>query len=254
MDKTLRHQIGLFAVAQQTPSSSFYMAATAVLVGLLITWIAAEARAVRDELIAEQTGSEATSHMLRIPKRSILPISVGLAVGAVAALWALSQGRAETWQTIVVWASLALGFVSVPLSVALATSEIRRNEVLTKRFGFAKRWGPPVVALIVGLIASPVVLGERLSGAKFPVYGTCLTGGCGLKQRSGPGPAFTEVNRGDRLTDGKQVHVVCQIAGSPPKGYKSPVWDQLPNGRYVSDAFVDTPNRSGGFSEGLSRC
>jgi hypothetical protein len=94
----------------------------------------------------------------------------------------------------------------------------------------------------------------RFAGAKFAVYGTCLTGGCGLKQRRGPGPAFPEVNRGNRLKDGEQVLVVCQTTGLPPNGYKNRIWDLLPNGRYVSDVFVETPNRGGGFSSGLPRC
>lgn len=92
------------------------------------------------------------------------------------------------------------------------------------------------------------------AAAKYMVYGTCLSGGCGLKQRSGPGSNFHEVDRYDRLSDGVKVEVVCQASGEPPDGYESKVWDKLPNGLFVSDAFVDTPNRQGSFSESLLRC
>jgi hypothetical protein len=105
------------------------------------------------------------------------------------------------------------------------------------------------------VIATPSLL-EHLLAPKptYSVYGTCIEGGCGLKQRSGPGPTFPEVDKRDRIQDGVKVRVVCQTVGAPPKGFSNRVWDRMPNGRYVSDVFVNTPNRNGRLSKGLPRC
>jgi hypothetical protein len=249
----------VLAVGERALSPSFYATATAVLLALLITWLLAEARGLREDLIAELTASHVTSHMGRIPGASLLAVAVVLAVGALIALRVQFRGEADSWEEILIWAALGLGFVAVGFSLVLSvlvTSEITRSETLVRTLGIAKKSVPTLVALIFGVLASPLFYNERvrLAGAKFAVYGTCLTGGCGLKQRRGPGPAFPEVNRGDRLRDGEQVLVVCQTTGPPPNGYKNRIWNLLPNGRYVSDVFVDTPNRKGGFSSGLPRC
>ena len=248
----------VFAVGDNS-LPSFYATATAVLLALLITWLVAEARGLREDLIAELTASEVTSRVGRISGASMLAVAVVLAVGALTALRVQFRGRADSWEEVLIWAALGLGFVGVAFSLVLnvlATSEITRNEALVRTLGVAKKSVPATVALIFGLLASPLFHKEhvRLAGAKFAVYGTCLTGGCGLKQRRGPGPAFAEVDRGERLEDGEQVLVVCQTSGPPPNGYKNRVWDLLANGRYVSDVFVDTPNRNGGFSVSLPRC
>jgi hypothetical protein len=110
-------------------------------------------------------------------------------------------------------------------------------------------------ALMALFIATTPTLFKNLVAPKprYAVYGTCLEGGCGLKQRRGPGPAFKEVDSRDRLLDGTNVIVICQKRGGLLKGFDNRVWDRLANGRYVSDVFVDTPNRHG-FSEGIRRC
>jgi hypothetical protein len=250
--------LGVFAVAEKA-LSPFYATTTSVLLALLITWLVAEARGLRADLIAELTASDMTSRVGRIPGASMLAVAVVLAVGALTALRVQFRGQADSWEVILIWAALGLGFVGVAFSLVLnvlATSEITRNEALIRTLSFGKKSLPAMAALVFGLLASPLFHKQhiRLAGAKFAVYGTCLTGGCGLKQRLGPGPAFPEVDRGDRLKDGEQVLVVCQTLGVAPKGYTNRVWDLLPTGRYVSDVFVETPNRHGGFSSGLPRC
>lgn len=246
----LRQHVGELAVA---PQAEFYGAAAGTLLALIALHVA-EAQGIGKQMVAARMGREDSSYIQRIPKGVIGPITLYLVAGELTALRVLSEGYASRWEPVVVWTSVTVGLVSVACTVAIATSEIRRNDALIATFSHAKKWGPPIVGVIVGLVASPLVWGKQFSGATFSVYGTCLEGGCGLKQRSGPGRDFREIDSSDRLPDDKQVHVVCQAPGPPPKGYKSRVWDQLPNGLYVSDAFVDTPNRSGGFSEGLPRC
>lgn len=105
------------------------------------------------------------------------------------------------------------------------------------------------------VITTPNLLRSLLAPEPtYSVYGTCLEAGCGLKQRSGPGRAFPEVDKRDRIEDGATVRVICQTLGDSPRGFRNRVWDRLANGRYVSDAFVTTPNRGGGFSRGLPKC
>jgi hypothetical protein len=258
LDERFRRHVVMSAVGEKA-LSPFFATTTTVLLALLITWLVAETRALRDDLVAELSDSHVTSRIARIPGASMLAVAVVLLVGALTSLRVQFRGKAGSWEEILIWAALGLGFVGVAFSLVLnvlATSEITRNAALARTLGVGKKLVPVSVGLVFGLLASPLFHKERvqLAGAKFAVYGTCLTGGCGLKQRRGPGPAFPEAGRGERLKDGEQVLVVCQAAGSPPKGYKNRVWDLLPNGRYVSDVFVDTPNRMGGFSSGLPRC
>jgi hypothetical protein len=239
--------------------SPFYATTITVLLALLITWLVAEGRGLREDLIAELTATDVTARIGRIPGAYMLAVAIVLALGALTALRVQFRGDASSWDQILIWSSLGLGFVGVAFSLVLnvlATSPITRNEAFVRAIGLGKKLVPAMVALVFGLLASPLFHTERvrLVGAKSAVYGTCLTGGCGLKQRRGPGPAFREVNREDRLTDGERVLVVCQATGPSPKGTNNRIWDRLPNGLYVSDAFVDTPNRSGDFSAGLLRC
>jgi hypothetical protein len=256
----------VFAVSEKA-LSPFYATTTVVLLGLLITWLVAEARGLREDLIAERTGSHVSSRVGRIPGASMLAVAVVLAVGALTALRVQFRGEVDNWEVIVIWASLGLGFSGAAFSLmlnVLATSEMTRNEALVRTLRFGKSLVPVAVALVFGLLASPLFDSDRvrLAGAKFAVNGTCLSRGCGLKQRRGPGPAFPEVDPRERLQDGELVLVVCQTMGPPPRGTKddknqaweNPVWDLLPNGRYVSDVYMDTPNRDGGFSLGLPRC
>jgi hypothetical protein len=237
--------------------SPFYATSTIVLLALLITWLVGETRGLREDLIAELAGGDMRSRIGRISGKFMLAVAVGLGVGAVIALRVQFRGKSGSWDGIVVWSSLGLGLVSVGFSVVLnvlVTSEITRNVALVRGLGLAKKSLPVAAALVLGLLASPLVRKEPI-GARFAVYGTCLAGGCGLKQRRGPGPDFPEVDRRERLNDGDQVLVACQTEGPPPPGrYKSRVWDLLSTGRYVSDVFVETRNRGGGFSEGLPRC
>ena len=188
-----------------------------------------------------------------MPLGVLLPVMGVLMVGLVVAFRVLWRGRADQWEAVVVWAALAVGLSSVVLPAVLALLPPGHGLSSRRRLIRARAWVPPLAGLVVGLAASPLAFGgDDVTGARFAVYGTCLSQGCGLKQRSGPGPAFREA--GTRLNDGELVLVVCQTSGPPPPRMRSRVWDRLRNGSYVSDAFVNTPNRAGGYSEELPRC
>jgi hypothetical protein len=243
----------LTLAADDQPLSAFYATAAAAILGL-IAMLVAEARGVGEDLRARRGGTASALQVPRLPKASVLVLAPLLLAGELAALHVLAVGYAARWEPVLIWTALASGLVSITIAAALAVSTLRHDTTWTSRLSWLRRWGPPVIGLGVGLVASPFALGSQGSGIRFVVYGTCLTGGCGLIERTGPGAYFPEAARRRRLRDGTKVEVVCQAKGPPPRGYKSDVWDRLANGHYVSDAFIDTPNRSGGFSEELPRC
>jgi hypothetical protein len=188
-----------------------------------------------------------------MPLGVLLPTIAILVAGLVIAFRVMWRGHADGWEAVVVWAALAVGLCSAALTAVITLVPPVRTPWPRRRLLRARAWLPPVVGLVVGLAASPIALGgDDVTGARFAVYGTCLSHGCGLIQRDGPGPSYREA--GMRLNDGEMVLVVCQTSGPPPRRKSSRVWDRLRNGRYVSDAFVNTPNRTGGYSEELPRC
>lgn len=220
-----------------------------MLLGVLVV----EAQGIAKELAQQRREPSAEPEARRTPLGVLLPVMGVLMLGLVVAFRVLWRSRADQWEAIVVWAALAVGLFSVVIPAVLALLPPGPAPGLRRRLIRARTWVPPLMGLAVGLATSPLAFGgDDVTGARFAVYGTCLSQGCGLKQRTGPGPEFREA--GTRLNDGARVLVVCQTSGSPPPRVRSRVWDRLRNGNYVSDAFVNTPNRAGGFSEELPQC
>lgn len=81
----------------------------------------------------------------------------------------------------------------------------------------------------------------------YPYYvvNTCFEGQCGLHERTGPG--YTEYPEAGTKQDGEEIDVVCQAYGekvtSPTTGDSTRIWDKLTDGNWVTDYYVDTPNR-----------
>jgi surface antigen len=89
------------------------------------------------------------------------------------------------------------------------------------------------------------VANSRSAGGRvyFPYYvvGTCEEGECGLRTRSGPGPAYPAA--GERK-EGDELDIVCQTSGelfTSPFGGSSAIWDKLTDGTWAPDYFADTP-------------
>ncbi|MBA4493137.1 SH3 domain-containing protein [Paenactinomyces guangxiensis] len=93
-----------------------------------------------------------------------------------------------------------------------------------------------------------------LSGGKYPLYhlyysplgsfinrvtGVVNTSGINLNVRSGPGTSYSIV---DQVADGTKVTIRCQIKGETVTGTygTSNLWDQIGEGKYVSDTYVYT--------------
>jgi hypothetical protein len=239
--------------ATQGSLPPFYATAAALLVTFLITWLVAEARSLREEL---RSGRRPLKRAL-----FLVAVAVGLTSGAVVALRVEFVDRVTSAEKIVIWSALGLGFAGAAVSVAqtmLLTGDAGRDVALLDRLRVAQRLVPFGAAVAVGIVVSPLVQNNTktvLAGAKFPVYGTCISGSCkGLKQRIGPGANYSVVPSGRVLPEGTLALVVCQTTGRPPVGSSNPVWDKLASGVYVSDAFVYTGNRHAGFSVGIPHC
>jgi hypothetical protein len=239
-------------LATEQPISTFYAAAVAALLGLLALLLV-ETQSSAKQLAASRSGVTPEFDVRRVPPGLLLPIIATLMAASIVAFRVLWRGHADPWEAILVWTALAIGLASIVLAAAIAFVTLNGGTALARRLRKARVWVPPILGLVAGLAASPLAFGgEHITGARFAVYGTCLSHGCGLKQRSGPGRQFREIDR--RLRDGEMALVVCQAEGPAPPHVRSRIWDRLSNGHYVSDAFVNTPNRSGDLSEELRRC
>lgn len=102
------------------------------------------------------------------------------------------------------------------------------------------------------------IANSRTTGSMtyFPyfVIGTCQEGECGLPVWSGPG--YSGYSLLGNKQDGDEVDVVCQAFGQTllsAYGGTSRVWDKLTNSGWVSDYFVDTPER-GSLSPPIPSC
>ncbi|MGN6188279.1 MAG: hypothetical protein ACTHOE_05235 [Conexibacter sp.] len=159
------------------------------------------------------------------------------AAAAPVGVVALVTGRLHGWEK----AAISVGLVLVMAAIAATTVSLLHARSSSATSG-GVRWAAAAMLLAIGVtIAFVVVRSEPApaSGVTFVVYGTCLSHGCGLKQRSGPGPEYREA--GPRLRDGTEVTIVCRARGNPIPGHRSHLWDRLSDGLFVSDAFIDRP-------------
>lgn len=94
------------------------------------------------------------------------------------------------------------------------------------------RWAAVVTTVAVGL-----VLGT--SGVAFAASGTVNTAGSPLTVRAAPGTSF---DAWTSIDDGTAITITCQTPGSSVTGTygTSSIWDMLPGGGFVSDAYVNT--------------
>ncbi|HEY4810927.1 MAG TPA: hypothetical protein VIH71_07715 [Solirubrobacteraceae bacterium] len=103
--------------------------------------------------------------------------------------------------------------------------------------------------VVVALFAIPT------AASAFPTYHVAGTEGHGLHERTGPGyDNYPEV--GSLLAENASVEIVCQTWGelvTPTHGSPSRIWDKLPNGHYVSDDYISTPDVNE-FTPGIGVC
>lgn len=87
---------------------------------------------------------------------------------------------------------------------------------------------------------------DSLQGSAKFVHEVISSGA--LVTREGPGAAYPAVGTRE---SGASVTVLCQTAGSLVGATN--VWDRLADGTYVSDLYVDTPNKRG-YSSPIQKC
>ncbi|MFC3573899.1 SH3 domain-containing protein [Streptomyces yaanensis] len=78
---------------------------------------------------------------------------------------------------------------------------------------------------------------EALAAATIKTY--AVAPGVRLNVRSGPGTNYTIVRM---LPEGSRVPIYCQTPGTTVTGPygTSNIWDNVSNGEYVADAYVNT--------------
>ena len=92
-----------------------------------------------------------------------------------------------------------------------------------------------VLTTAVATLATLLALASPASATSYDVH----TGGGSLNERSAP---YTWSTISGSVGDGSSVDVVCQTYGTSVTGTygTSSIWDQLSDGRFVSDAYVYT--------------
>lgn len=93
----------------------------------------------------------------------------------------------------------------------------------------------------IGLRLTRLGIGLPVTSYRHLVVGTCSPGPCALATWSGPGTSSKQIGAVD---EGRQVDVTCQAVGevvTGANGRASDIWDQLSDGAFVTDFYIDTP-------------
>jgi hypothetical protein len=93
----------------------------------------------------------------------------------------------------------------------------------------------------IGIRLARLGIGSPVRSYPHFVVGTCNPGACALATWSGPGTTSTQIGAVD---EGQRVNVTCQAVGevvTGANGRASDIWDQLSDGAFVADFYIDTP-------------
>jgi surface antigen len=105
--------------------------------------------------------------------------------------------------------------------------------------------------------APPRIMGAAPNAIAFEVFRTCANGHCGLQEYQGPGESKPTMGKDHVYPDRSKVYVVCQTPGERVVGLDASstnVWDRLADGGFVSDYYVNTPEKEDQFSIPLQQC
>ncbi|MEU6535960.1 SH3 domain-containing protein [Streptomyces sp. NPDC047000] len=80
---------------------------------------------------------------------------------------------------------------------------------------------------------------EAVTATATALHYYAVAPGARLNVRSGPGTGYSIVRT---LAEGASVPIYCQTPGTSVSGYygTSNIWDNISNGEFVSDAYVNT--------------
>ncbi|MDV9174191.1 SH3 domain-containing protein [Streptomyces sp. W16] len=81
--------------------------------------------------------------------------------------------------------------------------------------------------------------GAEAEAVAAAVHTYAIAPGISVNVRSGPGTSYTIVRV---LPEGSRVPIYCQTPGTTVSGYygTTNIWDNISNGEYISDAYVNT--------------
>jgi uncharacterized protein YraI len=81
--------------------------------------------------------------------------------------------------------------------------------------------------------------GAETAAVAATVHTYSIAPGTSVNVRSGPGTGYTIVRV---LPEGSRVPIYCQTPGTTVSGYygTTNIWDNISNGEYISDAYVNT--------------
>lgn len=93
-------------------------------------------------------------------------------------------------------------------------------------------------AMLAGLTGALLMVGAAHAEAATLRYYP-VAPGYQVNVRSGPGTGYSVVRV---LPEGSMVHIYCQTSGTTVTGPygTSNIWDNISNGQYISDAYVNT--------------
>ena len=127
------------------------------------------------------------------------------------------------------------------------------NTIAESRGRIARRVAAGALALGVVGGAAITALGANAAGAST-ASAYKVVGSSGLNERSAPSASSTKLGT---LSNGTTVYLACQAQGIAYSTGGSPasdsIWDQLTNGDFVADYWVNTPG-VGRFTKGIPRC
>jgi|SRR5829696_693642 len=221
----------LVTATVSTPAQTLLLAEMAMLLAGSGSLVALE-RSLAETHLRRRSPRPSTDRLAALRWTAGVTALLAVTVGAIA----IASGHLAAWERTLISGSLLL------LVAALGLSYLSLVRAREKSPAGLRAWSVAAVVVLAFALTTAFLAVDpepSAAGVTFPVYGTCLSGGCGLKQRSGPGPQYPEV--GPRLRDGDEISIVCRVKGAPVAGHRSPWWDRLPTGAYVSDAFIDRP-------------
>ena len=134
------------------------------------------------------------------------------------------------------------------ISVVLAVSTVKHGVARSTRLMWLRWWGPSIVGLRSASLPLHWPSATAVQESVLLFTAPALTADA-TRTAHGTCGAFSREQGSPSSCGRPKIEIVCQTKGSPPRGYNNRVWDKLTNGHFVSDAFVDTPNRSGGSAK-----
>lgn len=184
----------------------------------------------------QRSGRSSSNRALAVIAVILATVAVGL-IGLLAALLQSDRGRNGPAPQGGVAATSEPALTTTTAAQRATTASPPRTPATT----------PATVAVTAPATAPPTVpstAGSR-SGTVVRTCGASGNGDCFLSIRPGPNSDGAELAR---LDEGDSVSVVCQVTGervtSSILGTPTNIWLRLPNGNFVTAAFVSAPGWS----------